>query len=196
MPGAIQIRPIRPQDKAALAEGFARLGDESRYRRFLAPRGRLTSAELRYLTEVDHHDHEALVALDGVSGEGIGVARYVRLPDRPGTAEMAIAIADDRQGHGVGTQLAQALADRARAEGIDTFTAVILAANPSVMAVLRDVGTVHTVRRDAGTVELTVDLADAAPDRISAMLRRFAQSGAVCAPRDRAISPHSKAGVG
>jgi hypothetical protein len=61
---SVAVRPIEPGDKAGLAAAFERLSDESRYRRFLSPHGRLSQAELRYLTEVDHHDHEALVALD------------------------------------------------------------------------------------------------------------------------------------
>ena len=56
-----EIRVISPNDKQGLVDGFERLSEESRYRRFLAPRGRLSDAELRYFSEVDHHDHEALV---------------------------------------------------------------------------------------------------------------------------------------
>ena len=61
-----------------MVDAYERLSDESRYRRFLSPHKQLTDAELRYFTEVDHHDHEALVAGDPESGEWVGVARYVR----------------------------------------------------------------------------------------------------------------------
>ncbi|MGZ4247911.1 MAG: hypothetical protein ACXVUE_06340 [Solirubrobacteraceae bacterium] len=47
---------------------FARLSPESRYRRFLAAMPELTEEMVGYLTEVDHHDHEAIVALDDQSG--------------------------------------------------------------------------------------------------------------------------------
>ena len=59
----VTVRPIRPQDAAPLRAGFERLSEESRYRRFLSPMQQLSGPMLRYLTEVDHHDHEALVAL-------------------------------------------------------------------------------------------------------------------------------------
>jgi hypothetical protein len=44
--------------------------DDAVYRRFLSLRGRLSEAELRYITEVDHRDHEALLAFDPDDGRG------------------------------------------------------------------------------------------------------------------------------
>jgi hypothetical protein len=69
-------------------------------RRFLAPHGRLTESELRYFTEVDHHDHEALVAIDPNTGHCTGVARYVRSTDDPAVAELAVAVVDGWQRQG------------------------------------------------------------------------------------------------
>ena len=88
----LEIRPIEPGDKAALAAAVDQSSDEAIYRRFLNPHGRLTATELRYLTEVDHRDHEALIALDPASNEGVGVARYVRDPERGDSAEIAVAV--------------------------------------------------------------------------------------------------------
>ena len=65
-----------------LRAGFERLSEESRYRRFLAPMQELSGSMLRYLTEVDHHDHEALVAV-GADGTLVGVARSVRSAGDP-----------------------------------------------------------------------------------------------------------------
>jgi hypothetical protein len=62
--GEVHIRPVEPEDKAALAAGFERLSPESRYRRFLSPKKELSSHDLAYLTEVDHHDHESLAGFD------------------------------------------------------------------------------------------------------------------------------------
>ena len=36
----------------------------SRYRRFLTPMEKLSESQLTYLTDVDHHDHEAMIAFD------------------------------------------------------------------------------------------------------------------------------------
>ena len=60
---SVVIRPIRPEDKPLLADGLgAALGRRRVAQRFLAPKPRFTAAELRYLTEVDFRDHDALVA--------------------------------------------------------------------------------------------------------------------------------------
>jgi hypothetical protein len=56
----------------------ARRARPPRRMRFLGPKDELSAAELRYFTDVDHHDHEALGAMDHARGGGVGIARYVR----------------------------------------------------------------------------------------------------------------------
>jgi len=170
----LEIRPIEPDDKDALAQGFDRLSERSRYRRFLSPRGPLTEAELSYLTEVDHRDHEALVAVEPESGEGVGVARFVRSPEDRHVAELAVAVADDWQGHGVGSLLVAELAKRAREEGIACFTALALAENDAMLGLLEDLGEVRTGQPQLGTVELAVDLPDEGLSRLRRLLRAVA----------------------
>src|SRR3982751_4606347 len=102
----ILLRRITPEDKDALVAGLGRLSDRSVYQRFLSPKPRLTSSELKYLTEVDFNDHYALVAvLARAPSVIVGVGRWVRSTDAPGDAEIAIVTADDLQGLGVGTAL-------------------------------------------------------------------------------------------
>ena len=151
----VEIRPIEPDDRAALAEGFERLSPESRYRRFFGPMPHLSESFLDYLTRVDHHDHEALVAVDPQTGDGVGVARYVRTD--PAVAEPAVVVADDWQGRGVATCLLDALADRAREEGIERFEAPVLATNDDAIAVLERLGSAR-IRPEGREVRLTVDL--------------------------------------
>jgi GNAT superfamily N-acetyltransferase len=169
--GSRLIRPIAPEDKRAFAAGFDRLGAESRYRRFLAPRGRLTASELRYFTEVDHHDHEAFVAIEPSTNEGVGAARYVRSKDDPAVAELAVAVVDDWQRRGVGTRLTAALAERARAEGITSFTALVLAENELMLNLLGELGRVRVLHPERGTVEVTVELPDSGVGRVADLLR-------------------------
>jgi acetyltransferase len=135
-----QIRPIRPDDKARLAAGLRRLSEETIRRRFFAAKPRFSSAELRYLTEVDGHDHIALVAvLESDPGTLIGVARCIRLPEAPDTAEMAIVVADPFQRQGVGRELALELADAARAQGIRRFAATMLGENRAAQRLMRTI---------------------------------------------------------
>jgi RimJ/RimL family protein N-acetyltransferase len=152
----VLIEPIRPEHKEVLQRAFERLSDESRYSRFLAPLERLSPSMLAYLTEVDHHDHEALIAFDQGSGDAVGVARYVRT-EGP-SAEAAVTVQDDWQGRGLGTALTSLIAERALDEGIDRFTAMLLAENKEMIALLESLGQVKVIGRAAGTIELEVPL--------------------------------------
>ena len=154
---AVLIRQVRSTDAPLLADGFARLSAASRQMRFLGVKKELSAAELRYLTDVDHHDHEALAALDRAGRHGVGIARYVRDADDPQAAEIAVTIADDWQGRGLGTELLAQLSDRARQEGIRRFTALTDAGNMAVAALLRNAGA-RLVRRGRGTVEYEITL--------------------------------------
>jgi GNAT superfamily N-acetyltransferase len=171
----VAIRPIEPDDRDALARGFDRLSEQLRYWRFLSPRGPFSQVELSYLIEVDHRDHEALVAVDPEAGEGVGVARFIRSSEDPAVAELAVAVADDWQGQGVGSLLAAELAKRARDEGITCFTALALAENDAILGLLQDLGEVRTGRTQLGTVELAVDLPDDGISRLRRLLRAVAR---------------------
>ena len=132
------IREIRPSDRALLEHSRGRFSDESMRRRFLGPKPRLSGSELRYLTEVDGYDHYAIVAvpLDDLDSI-VAVARFVRLQDDPATAEAAIIVADELQGHGLGKRMAHQLADAARDRGIRRFTASMLTDNKAALALMR-----------------------------------------------------------
>jgi RimJ/RimL family protein N-acetyltransferase len=139
---SVDIRPIRAADRVGLAESHARLSPASQRSRFLTAKPRLTSAELRYLTEIDGWNHVALVAV-AVSGEHtgeiVGVGRFVRLAGTPESAEFAIVVDDAAQGRGLGTALAVALAEAARQRGIRRFTATALSDNVAVHRLLRTI---------------------------------------------------------
>jgi GNAT superfamily N-acetyltransferase len=157
---AVALRHIRPDDAAELARGFARLSATSRYHRFFGGVTSLSDETLRYLTNVDGHDHVAIIAAmpdpDGGPERGLGVARFIRLPGQPTVAEAAITVVDDFQGRGLGRLLALTLARAARERGISHFRGEILADNPTVRQLLIELGaTLH----DAGDGRVLFDVA-------------------------------------
>lgn len=155
---AVEIRPIGADDKRLLADAFARLSPESRYRRFFRPLKELRASDLRYLTEVDHSDHEALVAIAG-DGSLVGVARYVRSAEEPELAEVAVTIVDDWHGRGVATELLRALVERARAEGIERFVALVLGENRDALDLFKSLSENEVrPRRREGYLELLIEL--------------------------------------
>ena len=157
--GTVTIRPIRPDDKDRLREGLRRLSEDTIRRRFLSAKPRFTSAELRYLPQVDGHDHIALVAVDA-AGDLVGVARCVRFADRPDTAEMAIVVGDELQGRGLGRELAHRLADRALSHGIRYFAATMLGENLAARRIVRTIARRFEQDRASGPLrEIVAELA-------------------------------------
>jgi GNAT superfamily N-acetyltransferase len=176
------IRPIRPEDRHLMTAAFNQLSPESRYQRFFAPVERLTESDLTYLTEIDHHDHEALVAIDPEDGNLVAVARYVctsRLGDfdddagragtlKPGAlrsagikeAEVAVIVGDPWQGKGLATALLQRLARRASDEGIDYFLALVLEDNEEATGLFQNLvaNSSEVSEGDPGTVEIRIEL--------------------------------------
>jgi protein lysine acetyltransferase len=136
----LRFRPLGSDDGDGLAGLFARLTIESRRRRFLSPKPALTPQDLAFLTDIDHLGHEAIAAVDLRDDSIVGVARYVRVADRVGVAEVAFEVADELQRRGIGTELATRVADRARANGFTVLTATTLWENRPARALMRRLG--------------------------------------------------------
>ncbi len=161
----VSIRAITPDDRREIADAFTRLSPESRYRRFLHVMGELDERTLGYLTEIDHHDHEAVAAFDTVDEHGVGIARYVRTQADAPSAEIAVLVADDWQGRGVGTVLLERVVARARAEGVHRLEALVLASNGVMIKLLEEHGWTMSTLPQGGTVEMILDdLADHSAD--------------------------------
>lgn len=144
------LRQVRPQDRDQLAAGLRELSPESRYLRFHEDLAELTAEQLAYLTEVDHVDHEAIVAidLDRPDHPGIGVARFIRDPFEHRVAEAAVTVADRYQGRGAATLLLGALAARGRDEGIEVFRHYVLTRNEAMLDVFDHLGATRELEAD------------------------------------------------
>jgi RimJ/RimL family protein N-acetyltransferase len=155
----VRIRQIRPHDASALARAYANLGEQSRYRRFFTVMPELPEATLKAAVEIDHTDHEALVAVPLLSAEIVGECRFIRLPDQPDTAEVGVTVVDAWQGRGLGSALLARLSERAAEAGIDYFTAEVLAENRTMLGLLPSLGQVET-ESHGPVVSTRVELAE------------------------------------
>jgi GNAT superfamily N-acetyltransferase len=163
----IQLRPLTAADRDRLAEEFSHLSEQTRRRRFGSLATRLSEQDLDRLINVDHHNHEALAAIEPGTDRIIGVARYIALPHDPAAAEVAIEVADEWQGRGIGRRLIAELAGRARAEGITRLLAYVSRDNLPVLGwIARAGGIVESEEGDATL--FTIPLARAASDRRAA----------------------------
>lgn len=156
----VLIRPITGDDGPGLRAAYERLSMESKYRRFLAPKPHLSSAETRYLVHIDGHDHVALVATSADDPTRIlAVARFVRLDEDPSRAEFAIVVGDPYQREGLATAMMERLRTYAAAAGITSLRATMLAENVAAHQLVRGFSGGRRTERQTGSVnEIDVEL--------------------------------------
>jgi len=154
----VVVRPVDASDRQLLEEGFQQLSERSRYQRFFRVIERLRDEELDFFVNVDHDEHEALGALAEDGQTGLGIARYIRLAPHSPAAEVAIVVADDAQGKGVGRVLMDALAERARSNGVQRFVAQTGAGNRPLRRLMERLGPTHVLAVEGGTIELETTL--------------------------------------
>ncbi|HET6584500.1 MAG TPA: GNAT family N-acetyltransferase [Nannocystaceae bacterium] len=152
----LTIRPLSSGDTATVEALFARLGADSRTRRFCGAKPRLSEAELAQLARVDATHHVLVAYVDGQSRPA-GLARLVR--DGP-TAEIAFEVADEHQGRGIGSVLARELAADARAAGVEELVATVCGDNAPAVSLLRRVAHSLDVRWHGGEREFVLSLVE------------------------------------
>ena len=163
----VVIRPLHPEDRDQLAEGFEGLSERSRYLRFLTGKRVLSERGLDTLVDqVDQVDHVALAmwwARTSRSDILLGDARFIRLPDDPECADVAVAIADEIHGQGAATLMLTVLKQRALAGGIHRFSAVMSPENEASHRMILRLGPVIRDVYVDGVRELEVSLDDPDP---------------------------------
>jgi acetate---CoA ligase (ADP-forming) len=168
----LSLRPGRTDDVPALLEFFGALSPQSAYMRFMGFR-KLDAEGVRRFATTDPSIGYSLVGECG--GRIVAAAGYYRT-DAPDSAEVAFAIADARQGRGIGTRMLDRLADVARAQGIRAFEADVLGENRKMMQVFVDSGYELTRRIDRGVVHFVLSL-----DRTHNLVEKAAQRSQVAA---------------
>lgn len=159
-----EIRPIRPSDAALIVAAMCYTSPETYYRRFHMAKRQFTSAELKYLTEVDGQMHVALVAVQrGEQPLLAAVARYAALPSNPLEAELAICVHDPFRRRGLGATMLRRLHDEASLRGVRRLRAIVQYDNLAMRELLYRVlqGT-RVDSRDSGEVQYVSPVAPAA----------------------------------
>ena len=145
----VTVRPIQLEDEADLARFFTSLSLESRVFRFFAAVANADSS-VRRMVDVDYSSRYGILGIAGPPRGIVGHAMYITI--EPGKAELALAIADEYQGRGLGTILLGQLAEAASAAGIQVLEAVVRPENHRMLEVLRDSGFPVKSRSEPGEV--------------------------------------------
>jgi RimJ/RimL family protein N-acetyltransferase len=138
----VLLREARPEDAPLVRLGFDQLSDRSRQFRFLRAMPRLSEDDLSFLAGADGNEVIGALDLAAEPPQPVGMARYVRLPARPETAEVAITVIDSHQGRGLGTLLFGCLAWQAERTGLRGFVALVHHGNRQMRSLLDDLGAV------------------------------------------------------
>jgi ribosomal protein S18 acetylase RimI-like enzyme len=152
---ALLVRPLRRGDVRTVMAVFERLGDESRRSRFNGPKPCLKMSELRQLAEIDATHHALVGYLEGDPAP-VAIARLVRTG---ASAEIAFAVADEHQHHGIGSALARELVADARAAGITEITALASSSNTAAIALLRRIARVRDVKLEGPELSIRAAIA-------------------------------------
>ncbi len=147
------VRPARPDDRERVEDYLLGLSDESRYLRFWGASVDVSDIARR-ATETDFVDHLTLLAFaQGEEGRVVGGAQYIREPDAA-RAEVSVSVADELQGHGLGSILIAHLAEAADEAGVAWFHALVLPENHRMVNVFRGSGFPIHLRAIPGAVDI------------------------------------------
>jgi acetyl coenzyme A synthetase (ADP forming)-like protein len=186
----LSVRPIRPEDEGELARFFTDLSMESRIFRFFGPINN-ADALAKQMVAVNYTTRYGILAVAGAERRLVGHAMYIATG--PSKAELALAVADEYQGRGLGTILLGQLGEAAAAAGIDVMEAIVKPENHHMLKLLRESEFPISVRSEPGEIHAEL------PTAISAEgLRHFEDRERIAAVAavSHLLAPRSVAVVG
>ncbi len=150
----IFLRPVRMSDEPLLKDFFYSFSDESLYHRFHSPRRAIPHDFLQKFVVIDYTKQMAILAIlrKEDKEELIGEGRYII--GEKHTAEVALAVRDDYQTRGVGTEIFSYLTFLAKKSGLHGFTALVLADNTAALRLIQQTGFDIEKRLENGIYEL------------------------------------------
>jgi RimJ/RimL family protein N-acetyltransferase len=154
----VEIRALRPDDKADMLDAVSHIGAHSMRRRFFGAKRSFSEAEQAFYLNVDFVNHVALIAVvdDGKHPTIVGGGRYVVV--QPGSAEVAFAVVDAFQGQGIGSTLLCHLIVIARDAGLKELIAEVLPENAAMLKVFEKSGLKVATQRAAGAVHIRMQI--------------------------------------
>jgi GNAT superfamily N-acetyltransferase len=164
LPAGITIRAIRATDLLALERFYEALSIDSIDARFHGAMHGIPEPAARSFCRPDHVHREGLVAVLRQGRDDVVVGHLCLEPAGDRTVEMAVAVADAWQHHGIGRALLDGGLEWARTRGFDRVRAAIRWSNPAIVGLLRSVG--RPVRMTAmpdGDLEAVIDLTTELP---------------------------------
>ncbi|BEL05977.1 bifunctional GNAT family N-acetyltransferase/acetate--CoA ligase family protein [Actinoplanes sichuanensis] len=188
--GIVAIRPVTPEDAAAIAELYAHASAANlRLRFFAQPSPRTLHTEVERLCRPESDRHVSVLAHEADVLVGVGSAE--RLGGRT-EAEFALFVADNHHGRGIGTLLLEHLADRCARHGVTDLIGEVLPGNVDMLRVARNLSSHERDRLDRGIVDVTLRITEGPADPIMDERDRTAERASLRA----LLSPSSVAVVG
>jgi acetyl coenzyme A synthetase (ADP forming)-like protein len=151
----VRLRITGDDDVDGVLRFLNGLSARSRYFRFLGYPA-LTAERVRPMLTSGDGAGAALAAEAG--GRIVGFAGFYADPHDPRAAEVAFAVADALQGHGIGTRMLEQLAAIARRQGIERFDAHVHGDNHRMIDVFRESGFAVTSTVAEGTSDVVISL--------------------------------------
>ncbi|MEY3019708.1 MAG: hypothetical protein RLZZ272_692 [Actinomycetota bacterium] len=190
----VHVRELTPTDGPLLLAMWDRTSAESRRLRFMGP-FTLDESNVGRFVDFDRAEQYAVAATRGrgLTERMLGVARYVRDPERPTEAEFAALVEDAEQGRGIGITLVREVALAAAEAGITHISGDILSENARMLNLVRDLGLEYRSDTDAAVVrsDLETSITPRFLERVASEERE-----AATAALTRFLKPRSVAVVG
>jgi RimJ/RimL family protein N-acetyltransferase len=160
LPGGrrLEIRALKPEDRANLMIAVDRVSAQSLYRRFFGAKRHFSEKEVDFFVNIDFANHVALVAEIEEKGRTVIVAGARYVIQRPEVAEVAFVVIDEYQGQGIGAALLRHLAKIAREAGVKEFTAEVLPDNTPMRKVFEKSGLKLALKRRPDATRVTLEL--------------------------------------
>lgn len=164
MPAGINIRVIGADDLVVLERFYDALSPDSIDARFHGAMHGIADPIARTFCGPDHVHREGLLAVTRrPDGAEVVVGHLCLEPTPEGDVEMAVAVGDAWQHHGIGHALLEAGVDWARSHGFGRVRATIRWSNPAIMGLLRSIGRPVSVRSEDGGLEAVIDITSGIP---------------------------------